>query len=355
MIATGFAQGTEPHADLAHQAVADALNNAGAEIANSVLLFLTPHFSQDSLSSVRTAARTANCTQVVGCIAAEIFTEKTSALHQPAAAAMVFGGGVSLQHHAETPLSNLRLFLATPEAMGAAPLDQDIQRFGGVAESGRNAMWCNSREASHGSCEVELQGVVGNVGVSHGIKRLTAPLPVTATQGHDVVFVAGKPALQTLQQAWTYESELPLHRIIAFILGEDDEHGHYEMAALVAINEQERTVTLSQKLEPGQSLCWAVREPDQSPQYCAEMVLNLGAKMLQQPDFGLMFSSLGRSPHFDGGIDYTLEITRQRFPRMPLIGFYGNGEIAPVKGKNQLLQLSAVLGLFSQVGKAADV
>jgi small ligand-binding sensory domain FIST len=34
---------------------------------------------------------------------------------------------------------------------------------------------------------------------------------------------------------------------------------------------------------------------------------------------------------------------------MPLIGFYGNGEIAPVKGRNQLLQLSAVLGLFSVI------
>jgi len=350
MIATGFAQGQEPHVDLAHQAVADALNNAQTDIANSVLLFLTPHFSQDSLSSVRAAARAANCTQVVGCIATEIFTEQTPALHQPAAAAMVFGGGVSLQHHAETPLSNLRLFLATPETMGTTPLEQDIQRFGGVAESGRNAVWCNSREAVNGSCEVELQGVVGNIGISHGIKRLTMPLAVTATQGYDVVYVAGKPALQTLQQAWTYDGELPLHRIIAFILSEDDEHGHYQMAALVAINEQERTVTLSQKLEPGESICWAVREPDQSPQYCAEMVLNLGAKMLQQPDFGLMFSCLGRSPHFDGGVDYTREIVCQRFPQMPLIGFYGNGEIAPVKGRNQLLQLSAVLGLFSQFG-----
>jgi small ligand-binding sensory domain FIST len=164
-----------------------------------------------------------------------------------------------------------------------------------------------------------------------------------------VIYVGGKPALQTLQQAWTYDSELPLHRIIAFIIGEDDDHGHYQMAALVAINEEHRTVTLSQKLQPGESLCWAVREPDQSLPYCAEMVLNLGVKMLRAPDFGLMFSCLGRSPHFDGGVDYTLEVVRQRFPQMPLIGFYGNGEIAPVKGKNQLLQLSAVLGLFSAI------
>jgi small ligand-binding sensory domain FIST len=33
---------------------------------------------------------------------------------------------------------------------------------------------------------------------------------------------------------------------------------------------------------------------------------------------------------------------------LPLIGFYGNGEIAPIGGINELLQYSAVLGLFAK-------
>ncbi len=251
MIATGFAQGHEPHADLAHQAVADALSYAQTDIANSVLLFLTPHFSHDSLTSVRAAARVANCTQVVGCIAAEIFTEQTPALHQPAAAAMVFGGGVSLQHHAETPLSNLRLFLATPETMSAAPLEQDIQRFGGVAESGKNAVWCNSREAVNGSCEVELQGVVGNIGISHGIKR-----PDDAVSGDcDAGIRCGICGWQacitdaaTSLDLWRGNCRYTALSLLSW--AKIDEHGHYQMAALVAINAQERTVTLSQKWSP---------------------------------------------------------------------------------------------------------
>jgi small ligand-binding sensory domain FIST len=39
---------------------------------------------------------------------------------------------------------------------------------------------------------------------------------------------------------------------------------------------------------------------------------------------------------------------KKRYPGMPLIGFYGNGEIAQVNGQNQLLQYSAVLGLFAE-------
>lgn len=37
---------------------------------------------------------------------------------------------------------------------------------------------------------------------------------------------------------------------------------------------------------------------------------------------------------------------------MPIIGFYGNGEIAPIAGKSEMLQYSAVLGLFSEIKKS---
>ena len=65
------------------------------------------------------------------------------------------------------------------------------------------------------------------------------------------------------------------------------------------------------------------------------------------PDFGLLFSCLGRGPYFYGGIDRDLKVVTQQFPDMPLLGFYGNGEIASIGGINQLLPYSAVLSLFT--------
>ena len=48
-------------------------------------------------------------------------------------------------------------------------------------------------------------------------------------------------------------------------------------------------------------------------------------------------------------IERDLELMQNLLPDMPLIGFYGNGEIAPVNGVNEMLQYSAVLGLFHHV------
>ena len=73
------------------------------------------------------------------------------------------------------------------------------------------------------------------------------------------------------------------------------------------------------------------------------MINELGAKA----EFGLLFSCLGRGPFFDG-IDHDLKVITQQLPNMPLLGFYGNGEIANIAGKNQLLSHSVILSIFSE-------
>jgi len=42
-----------------------------------------------------------------------------------------------------------------------------------------------------------------------------------------------------------------------------------------------------------------------------------------------MFPNIGRGPEFFNGQDRDLEMFQDLFPDTPLIGFYGNGEIAP--------------------------
>ena len=66
----------------------------------------------------------------------------------------------------------------------------------------------------------------------------------------------------------------------------------------------------------------------------------------KQPDFALLFPCMGRGPHFYGNRDRDLEALVKRFPKLPVIGMYGNGELGPLDGANHLYQYSAVLGLF---------
>ncbi|MCX7627088.1 MAG: FIST C-terminal domain-containing protein [Methylophilaceae bacterium] len=350
-VATGLAIGSTPKPELAQRAVLEAMQRCGLEVANSVLLFLTSEFARDPLPAIKAASRAANCVQVVGCSAPGIFTDQDWVIDAPAAAVMVFGGPIYLSADPAPRPADLLLALAAPNALNITWLAAPGRRFGGVSGDatgqGPFSVWQGGKAATAGHCELALHGVTGVVGAAHGVRILTDPKPVTAGQGHDILFLGGKPVLDTLQQACGAEP-LPLHRLMAGIADESSHlmHGQYRLVALVGASEAERSVTLAHHVEPGQRVFWAVREPEAAQADLDATVAALEGQLPGAPDFGLLFSCLGRGPYFYSGIDRDLELLQRRHPGMPLIGFYGNGEIAPINGMNELLQYSAVLGLF---------
>lgn len=354
-VATGLVTGQEAEPELAHAAVAQAMQKLGVATANSVLLFLTSEFARDPVPALRAAARAANSTQIIGCSAPGIFTDQDWVLDVPAAAAMAMAGSLALLPQPEPQPDSLLLALAAPSAINTLWLSAPGRRFGGVSGDatgqGPFSIWQSGRGAAAGHCEFMLGGAQGAVGAAHGVRVLSEARPVTAGAGHDIVFLGGKPALESLQQACSGMVEadpLPLHRLMAGIAGsaEDVRHGHYRLSALVCANEYDRSVTLARAVEPGQLVFWALRETGAAQRDIEVTVDTLAGRLRRPPDFALMFSCLGRGPYFYSGVDRDLQLLQQRFPDMPLIGFYGNGEIAPVNGVNELLQYSAVLGLF---------
>lgn len=359
-VATGLAVGKEAHPSLAREAVAQAMRSAGLEIANSVLLFLTSEFARNPAPALRAAAAAASCIEVMGCSAPGIFTEQNWVVDGPAAAAMVFGGEMRLLPAPKPPAGQSLLALAAPNGINITWLAKPGVRFGGVSGDatgqGPFSVWQRGKGAPGGHCEAVLAGVQGAIGVSHGVRVLSEPRPVTAAHGYDLVFLDGKPALESMQRAYdarrgAFGDVLPMHRLMLGIADSPESamHGDYRLAALVCANETERSVTLTTRLEPGQLVFWLLREPDAAQRDLEDTVSRLQEKLSAHPDFGLLFSCLGRGPYFYNGVDRDLELMQQMLPDMPLIGFYGNGEIAPVNGVNELLQYSAVLGLFHHV------
>lgn len=359
-VATGLATHPSASEELAYQAVSAAMGKAGITIASSVLLFLTPEFARDPQPALRAAARAANCTQIIGCSAAGIFTDQDWVLDAPAAAAMVFGAGVSLLPvHDE---ADLLLTLAAPNAIHTEWLDKPGQRFGGVSGDatgqGPFCVWQGGRVAQAGRCEVRIQGVRGVVGVSQGIRPLSQqPFEITRSDDLDVQTLAGQPALKVLMRELPLElrdgEKLPLHLVMAGITYGDPAtaiaEGRFRSAPIIAVDPLQGSVTLSVRAAPGEQLFWAMRQPLAAESDMRLTLENLQHALQAAPDFGLCFPCMGRGPYFYGGVDLDLQLIQRQFPGMPLIGFYGNGEIAPFNGSNQLFQYAAVLGLFHHV------
>ncbi len=361
-VATGLATSHTASEELAYQAVSAAMGKAGITIAGSVLLFLTPEFAREPQAALQAAARAASCTQIIGCSAAGIFTEEDWVLDAPAAVAMVFGDGFSLEPVHQIRDDNLLLTLAAPNAIHTEWLDKPGQRFGGVSGDatgqGPFGVWQGGRAVQAGRCELLIQGGHGVVGVSQGVRPLSQrPFEITQTNEFDVLALAEQPAFNVLMRELPLElrepGKLPLHLIMGGITYGDPAtaiaEGRYRSAPIISVNPQQGSVTLSVRPACGDQLFWAMRQP-----LAAETGMRLTLETLQQklqeaPDFGLCFSCMGRGPYFYGGVDLDLQLIQRQFPGMPLIGFYGNGEIAPFNGSNQLFQYAAVLGLFRHV------
>lgn len=358
-VASSIVIGNIPSAELAAEAVRNAMQKADISVANSVLLFLTSEFANAPQAAIKAAAKAANCTQVMGCSASGIFTEEDWVLDAPAAAAMVFGGDISLasvKNHA-SPQQPL-LTLTAPNAINSTWLSNTHQRYGGVSGDaigqGEFSVWQNAKGELSGYVDAAFNGVEVSTATSHGLQLLNQPQCIERIQQFDLFQLSQQTALASLQKAWKFHSKadaaIPLHLMMAVYAdsAEAITAGNYSQTSIIARNEDTGSVTLAQPLTAGQFVSWGLRDPLVAEADMSLISNRLASELATPASFGLMFSCLGRGPYFYDGIDRDLEIVKHTFPNMPLLGFYGNGEIAYINGHNQLLPYSAVLCLFSK-------
>ena len=368
-VATALVSGNDPQPRLAEDAVRQALGKAGLSHANGVLLFLTPEFARHARQTVTAVARAAQCTQVAGGIASGVLTESGWALDRPAVAVMVLGGGLSLGHPeaGDQPLLSY--------AGGSFPPDWSAcpTRFGGMfsgsfagsADRAEPLAWQQGRLAEGQGCSVQVLGADVAVGVSSGLQLLGKPQPVDRSNGYDLERLGGQAALKSLNRALPPELRqhalLQLHHLSA-VLVENDSHdaladGHYRPIAIIAAN-ADHSLTLAERVAPGRYLAWAIRQPDAAEADMRRSIERLAGKVTH-PACALMFSCIGRGPYFYAGEDRDLNVMREKFPGLPVLGTYGTGQIAPAgstgSGGNRQLQNAVVTALVSPQMKAARV
>ena len=354
-VATGLAKGIVATPDLAAEAVRIALDRAGLAIAESILLFLSPDFASAPQPAISAASRAGQCLQVAGCASVGLFTEEEWLLDVPAAAAMVFGDGLGLR--AARPEDDWRLAMAAPNAVNTSWLVQPGRRYGAISGDatgqGPYSVWANGRLANGRRCELVFEGSRIEVDVSRGVQPLTEPHEVEQLAGHDVRRIGGQTALDSLARSLPLDAndsrQFPLHLVMAGVTHGDPDNalaeGRYHLLPILATHPTERSVTVSHRLKIGDRLFWAIRQPLAAER---DMRLMLDRRLFDSPRapvFGLCFACMGRGPQFYGGVDRDLDAITRRYPGLPLIGFYGNGEFAPLDGGNRLLQYATVLAL----------
>jgi len=358
--ATGLSHGHRALAEHAEKAVKRALAKAGLERANAVLLFLTPEYAANTEPALRAAARAGGCLQVVGCTGAGILTEEEWVLDSPGAAAMVFGGNMHLKISPQGKLSDddIVLSLCTPAGLTADWLDVPTRRIGAVSGDlfghGPFKVWSGARVADSEQVDAIMSGMDGVINASQGVRALTSPIEVAEVQDYDIKRLGNYPALSVLVQSLPPSvrdmERVPLHLIMGGVtFGDPDtaiREGRYRLNHIVAANLRDQSITLSQRPSRGERLFWAMRDTLAAERDMRNCISRTAQALGGQPDLALLFPCMGRGPNFFGNRDRDLDALRSGFPRLPIAGMYGNGELGPLDGLNHLYQYSVVLGLF---------
>lgn len=360
-VASGFAADDHAIPELAAIAVKDALMNAGSDYAHSIILFLSGHFAHHAQPALTAASRAARCIQVIGCTVPGLFTEKSWALDQPAAAALVMCGSISLG----TPRGDeARLTFALPSNLAAGWATDGQRHFGTLATDRDGEMegqiWTQGRVTGMGCIEAALHGGQPQIAVSRGIKTLTPPLEVTDSDSFEILQLGEETALDSLLRHLDPEMRkldtLPPQLIFAALPepGIDPvvarESGCYTLLPILRVNRDERSVTLAAPLPLHSILWWVARDPVSAEQDMSTTVAGLAATTRDTDKaaaFALMFSCIGRGPYFYQGHDRDVSLMREQFPNMPLIGAYCAGEIAPIGVQSSLISYSSVIAVVT--------
>lgn len=327
--------GHRPEAELAQAAVEAALAAAGLQRADNVILFLTHDFNRHAQPAVLAAARAAGCLAVSGSTASGLFTERGWQLDQPAAAALVYAAPTG-ELSAESALLSF-------SGHGRLPFEwQDGSARVGLLDTDA-AVWSHGRTADNACAEFRLPGLTARLARSSGLRLLGEPLPVDQCAGYELRRVGGHSAVDSLRRALPAElrERPPLHHIAA--LRQADAPG----IAILSAN-ADGSLTLAENLSDGEAITWAIRQPLAAEQDMRD-ALTAAVNPEKRPNFALMFSCIGRGPLFYGDDDRDLVAFRDTFPDTPLLGAYGTGQIAPLAGRNQLFQNTALTLLFESV------
>lgn len=346
---SGLAIGQRACPELAAEAVGIALQAAGWQHAATVLLFLTPEFAHSVEPALRAAARAAGTTQVWGCTGFGIFTEQDWVVDAPAAAVLLLDSAWTLRPATQLAGDALRLTLAAPNAINTTWLDAAMPRLGGVAGdatgTGPFKVWTHGRVIEEGRVDVGLSGGTLAWVVSQGLQVISPILTVDAVRGFEVCRLNGQPALPQLLAGLPADmgGVPPLYTVMAGLPwpGATDADA-YHVSPVIALDRRAGSVTLSSRLQPGDRLFWGLRQPEAAAAQMHRQMAQLRAARQPSPDFLLVFSCMGRGPYFYGGRDEDWLALRAAFPGVPLLGFYGNGEIAPDGLGSRLLQYALV-------------
>lgn len=232
---------------------------------------------------------------------------------------------------------------------------------GGLAVGGRGAgstrLLIDDRVVARGAVGIVLGGTASiDAVVSQGCRPVGNPMTVTRCEGNVVLELAGRPALQRLEDLLMTLS--PEDQAVAsggLQIGvardeyaDDHQQGDFLIRNLVRVDVDRGALVVADDVRMGQTVCFQLRDPAAATDDLHRTLERWGSGAPAGRAAGaLLFSCNGRGEAFFRSSDHDALAVREELGGAEVAGYFAAGEIGPVAGRNHLHGFSASLVVFS--------
>lgn len=239
-------------------------------------------------------------------------------------------------------------------------LDQDrpgLAVVGGLASAARapggNRLVFNDQVVTEGAVGAFLgAGVEIATIVSQGCRPVGTPLVVTKAEGNVVYELAGRPALERLQEVAATLSDDDRRLMSELVqLGRvidetklDFDRGDFLVRTVVGADPEVGALAVGDVVDVGSTTQFQVRDAHSADEDLRHLVAE------RRADGALLFTCNGRGRNLFGTPDHDAGIVSDNLGGAPLAGMFCAGEIGPIGGHSFLHGFTASVVLFSVPG-----
>ena len=226
----------------------------------------------------------------------------------------------------------------------------------GASQPNGNALFLGDSVHRSGAVGIALHGDVAvDTIVAQGCRPIGSPMRVTSCRQGLLLGLDDQPPLAVLGKIVEDLNERDRHLIAYSLflgivmdeLNESPRQGDFLIRNVVGADHERGILAIGQPLEEGQTVQFHLRDAETAAHDLDAVLAQYAAQRhIHEEAGGLMFSCLGRGSYLFGRPDHDTDMFREKVGRIPLAGFFCNGEIGPVGGATFLHGYTSAFGIF---------
>jgi small ligand-binding sensory domain FIST len=225
----------------------------------------------------------------------------------------------------------------------------------GVRAPGECLLLAGDQVHDQGAVGVLIEGPVKvRTIVSQGCRPVGRHFVITRGQQNVIAELSGKTPLQQLRELWqdlnSQDRALVQHGLhVGRVINEyQDEfrRGDFLIRNVLGIDQETGALAITDAVRVGQTVQFHVRDAGTADEDLRTLLQRESAGRSAPPRGALLFTCNGRGSRLFPQPDHDTRVIQAELGRMPLAGFFAQGELGRIGGKNFIHGFTASIALF---------